>query len=59
MDTSQELINAARDVVKRDLALHKGRSRSRLIEIVRETLQDFFYSKTLSQPVILSNIIHV
>lgn len=59
MDSSEELIKAARDAVKRDLARNGGGSSRQQIEIVRETLQDFFYTKTLSRPVILSNIIRV
>jgi ribonuclease J len=59
MDSSEDLIKAARNVVKRDLARNGGGSGCQQIETVRETLQDFFYSETLSRPVILSNFVHV
>ena len=59
MDNSEELIEAAKDVVKRDLARNEGGSSRQQLETVRETLQDFFYSKTLSRPVIISNFVRV
>ena len=59
MDTSGELIKAARDAIKRDLARKGGANNRRQHETVRETLQDFFYSETLSRPVILPNFVRV
>ena len=59
MDSSEDLIKAARDTVKRDLARNEGGSSRQQNETVRETLQDFFYSKTLSRPVVISNFIRV
>ena len=59
MDSSEDLIKAARDAVKRDLARNGGGSSRQQLETVRETLQDFFYSETLSRPVILSNFVRV
>ena len=58
MDSSEELLKAARDVVKRDLARNGGGSRQQ-VKTVKESLQDFFYSETLSRPVILSNFVRV
>lgn len=59
MDSSEDLIKAARDTVKRDMARNEGGSSHQQIDTVRETLQDFFYSKTLSRPVVISNFVHV
>jgi len=59
MDSSEDLINAARDTVKRDLYCKGSVSSSQQHETVRETLRDFFYSETLSRPVILSNCVRV
>jgi ribonuclease J len=59
MESSEDLIKAARDAVKRDLARKGGGSRRKQLDTVRETLQDFFYSETLSRPVILSNFVSV
>lgn len=58
MDTSEELIKAARDVVKRDLARNAGGSRQQ-VKTVQESLGDFFYNETMSRPVILSNFVRV
>lgn len=55
MDASADLLNAAREELKREL--HKnGRNHD---DTVRETLQNFFYHKTQSRPVILPNIVRV
>jgi ribonuclease J len=55
MDQSGELMDAARKELK--LQLHKnGRNHD---DTVRETLQNFFYHKTQSRPVILPNIVRV
>lgn len=59
MDSSKDLIKAARDAVKRDLARKVVGNSQQQREIIRETLQDFFYSETLSRPVILSNFVSV
>jgi ribonuclease J len=59
MDSSEDLLKAARNAVKRDLALNGNSSSHKQIETIRETLQDFFYRETLSRPVILSNFVHV
>jgi ribonuclease J len=59
MDSSEDLIKAARDAVKRDLTRKGGGNNRQQHETVRETLQDFFYSETLSRPVILSNFVFV
>jgi ribonuclease J len=59
MDSSEDLLKAARNAVKRDLARNGNSSSHKQIETIRETLQDFFYRETLSRPVILSNFVHV
>jgi ribonuclease J len=59
MDSSEDLLKAARNAVKRDLARNRNSSSHKQIETIRETLQDFFYRETLSRPVILSNFVHV
>lgn len=55
MDTSGDLMDAARVELKRQLK-RNGRNHD---DTVRETLQNFFYHKTQSRPVILSNIVRV
>ena len=55
MDSSGDLLKAARAELKRELR-RNGRDHD---ETVRETLQSFFYHKTQSRPVILSNIVRV
>jgi ribonuclease J len=59
MNSSEELIKAAQEAVKRDLAHEGGGSNRKQHETIRETLQSLFYSETLSRPVILSNFIRV
>ena len=59
MDASKDLLKAARNAVKRDLARNGNSSSHKQIETIRDTLQDFFYRETLSRPVILSNFVHV
>jgi ribonuclease J len=62
MDTSGDLMEAARKELKRELQ-RKGNGNNRTgrdhSETVRETLQNFFYHKTQSRPVILPNIVRV
>jgi ribonuclease J len=55
MDTSGELMADAHAALKRQLK-RNGRSHD---DTVRETLGNFFYSKTQSRPVILSNVVRV
>jgi ribonuclease J len=55
MDTSADLMEAARKELKIQLK-RNGRNHD---DTVRETLQNFFYHKTQSRPVILSNIVRV
>jgi ribonuclease J len=55
MDSSADLLKAAQVELKRELR-RNGRDHS---DIVRETLQSFFYLKTQSRPVILPNIVRV
>jgi ribonuclease J len=59
MASSEDLLKAARNAVKRDLARNGNNNSHKQIETIRETLQDFFYRETLSRPVILSNFVHV
>jgi len=59
MDSSEDLLKAARNAVKRDLARNGNSSNHKQIETIRETLQDFFYRETLSRPVILSSFVRV
>ena len=56
-DGSDELMAAARKAVKRELK-PKGNGRYQ-DDIVRRTLQNFFYHKTQSRPVILQNVVRV
>ncbi len=59
MDASGDLMKAARAELKRDLR-RNGRQNSRDYgQMVRKTLQNFFYHKTHSRPVILPNIVRV
>ncbi len=58
-DESDELVKTALAELKRSLH-HKGRNSQRNpLEAVEETLQNFFYTKTQSRPVILSNFVNV
>lgn len=56
---SDELVETALVELKRSLHV-KGRGKQRNpLEVAEETLQNFFYSKTQSRPVILSNFVNV
>jgi len=55
MDQSEELMEAARQKLKQELR-RNGRDHD---DTVRQTLQNFFYHKTQSRPVILPNIVEV
>ncbi len=55
MDASQTLMDGATKRLKRELKKN-GRNHE---DTVRETLQNFFYHKTQSRPVILPNIVRV
>ncbi|MCL4267521.1 MAG: ribonuclease J [Anaerolineae bacterium] len=55
MDTSHELMTAATAELKRELK-RNGRNHK---ETARETLQNFFYNKTQSRPVILPDIVRI
>lgn len=55
MDTSGELLKDAQAELKKELK-RNGRDHG---DTVRETLQNFFYHKTQSRPVILPNIVRV
>ncbi len=58
-DESDELVKTALAELKWSLH-HKGRNSQRNpLEVVEETLQNFFYTKTQSRPVILSNFVNV
>ena len=59
MDASGDLMEAARAKLKRDLRRNGRQNGHDYGQMVRETLQNFFYSKTQSRPVILSNIVRV
>jgi ribonuclease J len=59
MDVSGDLMEAAQAEVKRNLLRNvRGNSHDHG-QTVQETLQKFFYRKTQSRPVILSNIVNV
>jgi ribonuclease J len=59
IDGSRSLMEAARVEIKRNLK-RNGRLKNRdQGQTIQETLQDFFYRKTQSKPVILSNIVNV
>jgi ribonuclease J len=55
MDQSGQLMDAARQELKQELRKN-GRNHD---DTVRETLQNFFYHKTQSRPVILPNVVRV
>jgi ribonuclease J len=55
MDQASELMDAARKELKQQLSKN-GRNHD---DTVRETLQNFFYHKTQSRPVILPNVVRV
>ncbi len=59
MDVSSDLIEAARAEIKRGLRRNRRRNSRDHGQTVHDTLQDFFYHKTQSRPVILPNIVHV
>lgn len=59
MDASGDLMKAARTELKRNLARNGHRNSREYGQAVRETLQDFFYHKTQSRPVILPNIVQL
>ena len=59
MEASGDLMAAARAEVSRGLQRNRRKSKTDPKETVRVTLTDFFYHKTRSRPVILSNIMRV
>lgn len=59
MDASGDLMEAARTTLKRDLRRNGHQNSHDYGQMVRETLQNFFYHKTHSRPVILPNIVRV
>ena len=56
---SDDLLTAARAEVSRGLRRNGNKGKKNPKETVRATLTDFFYHKTRSRPVILSNIVRV
>jgi ribonuclease J len=59
MDKSSDLMDAALAAVKNDLA-HSGKQGSKQFgKRVRKTLEDFFYTRTQSRPVILPKVMEV
>lgn len=59
LDESRELLEAARDHVKRNFNNNGHGKNHDQVKSVQETLQNFFYSKTQSRPVILPNLVKV
>jgi ribonuclease J len=59
MDESDELMEAAVAELKRDLNRSGHTSKHERTRSVQETLQNFFYTKTQSRPVILPNFVNV
>jgi ribonuclease J len=65
MDASAELLEEALSHIKRDLGRKNGskngrrKTRRNQSDAVRESLQNFFYHRTQSRPVILPNIVRV
>ncbi len=65
METSAELLEEALGHIKRDLNKDQGKngkgrpSKRNQSDAVRESLQNFFYHRTQSRPVILPNIVRV
>jgi ribonuclease J len=58
-DESDELMTAALAEIKRDLSRTGFGRKSDSLDSVQETLQNFFYSKTQSRPMILPNFVRV
>jgi ribonuclease J len=56
---SDELVETALAELKRSLRVKGRGSQRNPLETVEETLQNFFYTKTQSRPVILSNFVQV
>lgn len=56
---SGELLKAAQEAVKKDLKRNERYRDRAPFDTVRTTLQDFFYVRTHSRPVILPNIVRV
>jgi mRNA degradation ribonuclease J1/J2 len=59
MDTSSELMEAARTDLKHNLRQNCHRNSHEFRNTVIHTLKNFFYQTTKSHPVILPNIVHV
>ncbi|HSO26652.1 MAG TPA: hypothetical protein VLS48_01185, partial [Anaerolineales bacterium] len=57
LSESGELLEAAQAAVKRELQRNGRAKPAKLLEAVSKTLQDLFYNKTQSRPVILPNIV--
>jgi len=59
MDASEELMDEARKELKRDLSRSGHKQEREFLHAAHKSLQDFFYARTLSRPVILPNIVRV
>ncbi|MFN2221468.1 MAG: ribonuclease J [Candidatus Promineifilaceae bacterium] len=59
MDASAELMAAAQAELERGLRRNGHRKQADHSQAIRKTLEQFFYRKTGSRPVILPNIVHV
>lgn len=59
MDTSGDLMEAARTDLKRNLRQNGHRNKHEFRNTVIRTLNNFFFQTTQSHPVILPNIVHV
>jgi ribonuclease J len=59
MDGPGGLMESAQAEIKRNLGRNGRRKNHDQAQTIQETLQDFFYRKTQSKPVILSNIVNV
>lgn len=56
---SGDLLADAQAAIERELRTNPGKNQRDLLDSVQETLQDFFYTRTRSRPVILPNIVKV
>jgi ribonuclease J len=59
MDSSAELLEAAQELIKRDLQRNGHKNGRQQAQDLRKSLQDFFYTRTRSRPVVLPNFVRV
>lgn len=59
MDTSEALLEEAQQVIRRDIERNGHKNWREQARDLRRSLQDFFYSRTRSRPVVLPNFVRV